>query len=161
MRWIAIFALMMLTACSSGGRDADAASAVRAALNVLAAGLSSEDPILASEPIGQQFFLGSEVASRYTFEWDANEGTPAVGRFRTFFSDAFARFANVQQQFTVEDVETNGSLATVRVESRFDAIRIDSTPALNVTFSTTDYMLFELQAGGWRLIRWDEQPPTE
>lgn len=160
MRCILLLTLLMLTACTADNPGPDVETVVRTALNVLSAGINNEDPILSSQPIGEHFFLGPNVASRYTVDWDANDGTPAIGRFRTFFNTAFARLANEQQQFTVSIVSLNGSIATVTVQSRFDAVRTDSTPAENVTYSTTDYMLFELQDQGWRLVRWDEQPPS-
>jgi hypothetical protein len=131
---------------------------VHGALDVLTAGIDSSDPVLASEPIGEHFFMGGNVATRYTVDWDTNESAPAVGRFRIFFDNAFARLVNTRQQFTVSSVDVNGALATVNVQSRFDAVRTDSTPAENVTYDTADYMLFELQNGSWRLVRWDEQP---
>jgi hypothetical protein len=158
---LAICLLLLLASCTSGGGGADADSTIAAALTVLSAGINAEDAILASQPIGDDFFLATNVSSRYTsFAWDTNQTTPAVGRFRVFFADAFTHFANPRQQFTVIDVDVNGSIATVEVEARFDAVRTDVTPAENITFSTTDYMLFELQGGNWRLVRWDELPPA-
>jgi ketosteroid isomerase-like protein len=98
------------------------------------------------------------VGARFTP--DTWESFPEAGRFRNFFSKSFTRLANEQLEFTVSTIQATGDIANVTVQTRFDAVLTDSTPAENVTFATTDYMLFELQAEGWRLVRWDEPPPT-
>ena len=161
MRYLVLLMLFGLTACSSASTSrSDTQAAIGAALDVLEAGFSSEDAILASQPIGEEFFLGSNVGARFSAgAWDVTETTPAVGRFRVFFNDAFAHFANTQLELTLSEVAVSGQLATATVATRLDAVRTDTTPAESVTYSTTDYMLFEWQGQGWRLIRWDEQPP--
>jgi len=156
MRTLATIALLLLLAgCTGSSGTDDPQQAINAALAVLESGITQRDAQLASEPIGAQFFLDANVASRYTANtWDPTR--PGPSQFRQFFSGVFPLLANTRQVFAVTNVDVNGEIATATVESDFDAVRTDSTPATNVTFSTTDTLLFELENGAWRLERWDE-----
>jgi hypothetical protein len=162
-RLLATALVLLLCSCSGGGGGGgDADAAVRGALQLLEAGIDREDAQLAAQPIGSHFFLGA-LSIRYSdAAWQpiGNPGPDPRAVFRAYMDNAFEALANPDQRFLVERVDVTGDIAVVRVESRFDAVRIDRTPTENVTFSGTDYMVFERERGAWRLVRWDEVAPA-
>src|SRR5687768_2667800 len=111
MRCLCII-LVLCVSCSTGG-SADPEAAIRDALALLATGIDREDPILASTPIGTNFFLDPNVASRYGGQWSTETNRPAQGRFREFLNLAFQGVNNTSQTFTIETVDVNGDIATV------------------------------------------------
>jgi hypothetical protein len=134
----------------------DAETAAREALALLEHGIEREDPIMAGVPISDLFYMGGNVGTRYVSAGWRPEGR-GQGEFRLYFAEAFEVLTNIEQEFDLLESERRGDLLTAVVETRFDAIRIDSTPAQNVSFAGTDYMAFELEDGAWRLVRWDEE----
>lgn len=129
-------------------------------LSIMSAGIEREDFILASQPVGDLFIMGPNVALRYgstTFP-PANVEPRGLRPFRTFFNEAFKSNANISQSFTIEDIELNGDVATLTVASEFNSTRVDVTPPQNTTAALDDYMVFQREEGTWRLISWDEIP---
>jgi hypothetical protein len=157
MRGLVLLVVLFLSACSAGSSDTDADSAVRAALLRITTGINREDVLLASQPVSSRFQIGANVRSRYSAA-DWNSGNPGDAEFRGFFGAALLTLANVQQSMEITDLDVQGEVATAHVDAGFDALRILPAPAENVTYRTSDVLVFELEGGSWRLVSWDEVP---
>lgn len=159
---IAILVCAALTACASSATaplDIDEVrTALEANLDILATGIEREDPLLASQPVSEKFVMGGNIAVRYRDEEWSGEG---IGSFREFFAGVFELHANIGQTLTLRDVELIGDVATARVHNEFVSSRVDRVPPENYTAAGWDWLVFEREAGGWRLISWEEAPAPE
>ncbi|MCH7472627.1 hypothetical protein IIA79_06715 [bacterium] len=158
--------LIALAACRGASGppvDYDAVrAAVVSALGIINIGIEREDPILASQPLSELFTMGGNVAIRYSDEiFPEGEGAPRSGiaLFRGFFADAFEVHANIFHSFTLIELDLSGEVATATVEVEFNSLRVDRNPPENHVASGTDYLVFQLEGGAWRLVSWDEVPP--
>lgn len=155
---------LALAACSSAATAPVDIGEVRAALanslGIIATGIAREDPLLASQPVSDRFTMGNNVAVRYLDQgW--NEQWVGIGKFREFFSGVFEIHANIEQLLTLRDVELIGDVATARVRNEFISSRVDRLPPESFTATGWDWLVFEREAGGWRLISWEEAPAPE
>ena len=160
----AAFVCLALGACSSAATaplDIDEVrTALASSIGIIATGIEREDPLLASQPVSDRFTMGNNVAVRYRDQgW--NDQWVGVGRFREFFTSVFEIHANIEQTLDLRDVELIGDVATARVHNEFLSSRVDRLPPENFTAAGWDYFVFEREAGGWRLLSWDEAPEPE
>ena len=158
MRWIMLSVLlsMFVAGCAEGDStdpQSDVLVSVRSALEILQAGFDRENETLVSQSAGSRFVLGGNVSIRYSDVAFSGSGQAAM---RSFFGGAFDTLANVEQELEIREVNVIGDVAIAQVDTTFTALRLDRTPAENIIFSGVDYMLFEREAGGWRLMRWDD-----
>lgn len=159
---LAILLCLMLAACNGASTAPLEAEDVRAVivdeLGIIAEGINRENPVLASEPVGELFVMGNNIAVRYLDEgWP--EGNEGIGFYRAFFEESFDQFDNILQKFEIKDLQITGDVAVAQVQEDFNAVRVDRVPPENVTASSVDFFIFERQDGEWLLIRWDEVPP--
>ena len=173
MRYIlTILLCLALSACSGSTGTPDDLEAVRAvvlqSLSLLTEGLQREDAALASQPIGERFYMGPNVALRYSGEAPGGLG---IGPFRAYLTGVFAVQANISCQLELLDLQPQPAAAASRsvsgvgdvvwatVQVTFNSVRVDSAPPQNFTAEYTDYFVFERDSGAWLLERWDEVPP--
>ena len=157
---LAILLCLALCACDGAGTAPLDADAVRALLTdelaIIAEGINREDPVLASQPVGDLFVMGNNIAVRYV---DTGWGGQGIGAFRAFFAASLNVYDNILQKLELTDLEVTGDVAVATVQEDFSAVRIDRAPPENVTASSVEYFIFEREDGAWLLIRWDEIPP--
>lgn len=161
MRTLLILLLVLaLSACSGGaGAPLDepgVTALLRQHLQLIAEGVSREDPFLASQPVSELFVMGNNIAVRFR---DAGWENSGIGAFRSFFATVFDLHENILLELELLEVDIVGDVATAKVKVDFNSVRVDRVPPENVTSSSEDYMLFQREAGAWLLIRWDEVPP--
>ena len=159
MRTIAVItALLILCSCGGGTAPLDA-SAVRGVLEhhlaVLANGIVREDPLLTSQPVSERFTMGENVGVRYRNNgWEGR----GVQDFRDYWEAVFNIYENLSINFTIESLDVNGEVATAVVSSNFSGVKVNTTPPESFTADGFDYMIWQLEDRGWRLLTWELAP---
>lgn len=152
-----IFSLML---CSCGGGNApvtedEVGSVLATHLAVLANGIVREDAELASQPISERFTMGDNTGVRYR---DAGWEGRGVQSFRDYFAAVFNIYENISINFTILSLDVNGEVATAVVSSDFSGVKVNTTPPESFTAEGYDYMIWQLEDRGWRLITWEVAP---
>ena len=151
--------LLLLAACSSGGAPTETPEVrgvVETHLAVLANGIVLENSSLASQPVSERFIMGDNVGTRYRDNgWDGR----GVQDFRDYWDSVFKVHENISINFIIESLDVNGEVATAVVSSKYSGVKVNTTPPESFTADGFDYMIWQLEDRGWRLITWEEAPP--
>ncbi len=152
--------LVVLLLCACGGGNApvtavEVQGVLATHLAVIANGIVREDPLLASQPISERFLMGDNVGVRYR---DAGWEGRGVQSFRDYFNAVFAVSENLSINFSILSLDVNGEVATAVVTSTCSGVKVGATPPESFTADGYDYMIWQLEARGWRLITWDVAP---
>lgn len=133
-------------------------AAVTYNIDIIEAGINGEDIFLASQPVGEQFTMDNNVATRYSSEWTDR----GVGAFRNFWNRVFNSDANIEFTIEVTGLELSGDIATVYCSTDYTSQRPDIVPPEVRVATDNDFLQFERVAGEWLLRRWEVQPqPVE
>lgn len=124
-------------------------------LAILANGIVREDALLASQPISERFQMGNNVAVRYrNNEWEGR----GIQRFRDYWDSVFDITENISITFEIEDDDLNGEVVTTIVNVEYSGVLTNRTPPESTTATGRDYLVWQLERDGWRLISWAEAP---
>jgi hypothetical protein len=158
---ILLAGLLLLCACGASGTPVDEAS-VQAVLEqhlaVIANGIVREDPVLASQPASASFTMGANPGVRYL---DSGWSGTGVQAFRNYWEAVVGLYENISINLEIKSLDVNGDVATAVVDSKFSAVKMSSVPPESVTADGHDYMIWQLEPKGWRLIMWDEAPAED
>jgi hypothetical protein len=158
---ITLVGLLMLCSCSASSAPLET-TAVQAVLEqhlaVMANGIVREDPLLASQPVSESFTMGANVGVRYR---EAGWEGSGVQAFRNYWDSVASLYQNISINFELKSLDVNGEVATAVVASRFSGVKVSATPPESFTADGYDYLIWQLEPKGWRLIKWDEAPAAE
>jgi hypothetical protein len=155
---ITILLLLALTSCGSGSAPLETGEVQQVLehhLAVLANGIVREDPLLCSQPVSERFVMGGNIGVRYR---EAGWEGAGVQSFRSYWDSVFSQFENISISFLIESLDVNGEVATAVVTSQFSGVKVGPVPPESFTADGFDYMVWQRELKGWRLISWDVAP---
>ena len=160
---VLLLALLVAGLSSCGGSTApldpiQLRSLLTQELLIISTGIERQDPLLASQPLDNDFHMDDNVAIRYQ---DSAWGGPDVkgpAPFLAFLNKVFGLHANIVMTLELSDVQQTGDLATASVHVVWNSTRTDNVPPGHYTADDHDYFFFRRRAEGWRLLRWQETP---